>query len=774
MPESSSAGEVFAGLRVVELAGGVAGAYCAKLFADFGASVMRLEPAAGDPLRHRREVPDDPATEGLYFAYLNAGKGALAGSAADDEIAASDLLIVGEHWDGGRPATRPRRATVELGWFPKRDWRGSDLIAQALSGMVHPVGPAEGPPQQQGDAQSAIVGGVTAYIAAMTGLLAKGGHRHFEVSIVEAVLVLSEYQMAFAETLDRPVRRVGINRFEPSCPVSIHPCREGMLGITVFTPAQWEAFCELIELPELGRDPELATSALRIEHVERFEPLVAERLRQRTAAEWAAAGRERRIPLVVVPDALGILEHPAFRERRSLATVSVDGRRLAVPRTPFRLTLTPPRRELGAAPAAGVVALAVPAGEEADDAPLAGLSVADFSMGWAGPLATRILADLGAEVVKIEAGRYPDWWRSVEWTPEAIACHQYEESRHFAALNRGKKSVSLDLTTAEGLSLARRLAAKSDLVVENQAAGVMPRLGLGYDDIRTERADTIMLSMSAFGSGNPWSDTRAYGSTLEQGSGLPSFCGAPDWPPTLGHVGYGDAIGGVNGCAALLTALYHRRRTGEGQWINLSQIECMLPFTTPALLVRGATGREPERRRNRHVEMVPHGIYPGKGTDRWIAIAVDGAAPWRALAETIGREDWRSLDAAARRAREDEIDAAIARWTTTQDIFEAAALLQAQGVIAAPVLHPGEVAAEPHLVADSFFHDTERAYVGRQRQAGLAIREAGRRYSLRGVAPFLGADSRAILTGRLGLDEARVEALLADGVVSLQPTALRG
>jgi crotonobetainyl-CoA:carnitine CoA-transferase CaiB-like acyl-CoA transferase len=433
------------------------------------------------------------------------------------------------------------------------------------------------------------------------------------------------------------------------------------------------------------------------------------------------------------------------------------------------LEATPPRLDLDAIPTAGAPIDPLSPCEDSM-APLAGIRVLDFSMGWAGPLATRMLSDLGAEVIKIEAGRYPDWWRAVDWSPEAIERGQYEESRHFSVINRGKQSVSLDLTQPAGLALAKQLADKCDIIVENQAAGVMPRLGLGYEQLSEGRDDLIMLSMSAFGSGNDWSETRAYGSVLEQGSGLPSFCGEPDWPPTMGHLAYGDPIGGIYGGASLLTALYHRRRSGQGQWINNTQIEAMLPFTTAPVLIRQATGREPVRRGNRHSANSPHGMFPCLGDDNWLAISVSDDAGWQGLAKLIG---WTG-DGQTRRADETAIEAAISAWSRPQTREAAASALQALGVAAAPVWKLHEVDQDAHLKARAFFYDVERRHIGQQYQAGLPFRRNGMRYPMRGLAPFLGGDSEAALTSIVGIEQSEFQQLLDTGVVSLTPTQLRG
>lgn len=770
--ESRGHAAPLSGIEVVEMAGGVAGAWCGRLLADLGAAVTRVEPASGDPLRRRRELPEAPETEGLIHAWLNGGKTIAASPEHDGRSA--DLLILGEDFDGPPPAIALRHGTVRLSWFgtagPYANWRGADIAIQALSGAIYPAGPMEGPPRQLGDLQSALVGGATAVSAALTLLLADRKPMAFEVSILEAAMVLGELQAADVRFLNRPTPRLGINRFSPTCPLSIHRCKEGWLGLTLLTPAQWHGFCALIDRPDLAQDPDLATIHLRALRAGELEAEIDAALLARTSGEWARLGRDMRIPIVDVPDAAAILEHPVFRVRGSLAPVRAACGTLLAPASPIRACAPG-----DGVPGDGMSSRATP--ETAGEAPLDGIRIADFSMGWAGPLATRMLSDLGAEVIKIEAGRYPDWWRATQWTPEAIAGKQYETSRRFAALNRGKKSVSFDLTTPQGLALARKLAALSDAVIENHASGVIDRLGLGWQDLSRERDDLVMVSMSAFGAGNVWSDTRAYGSTLEQAAGMPRFRGEEGEPPVMGHIAYGDPVGGLYGAAALLAGLYHRRRTGHGQWMNLSQVECLLPFTANAVLARGATGKEPPRIGNRHTHMVPHGIYRAAGEDCWIAVAAETDSAFAALAELLGRREWLGEEygtVEARRRHEPEIDAALAEWVSSRDAASAARDLQDAGIVAAPVLSPEDAMTDPHLEARGFFHDTERPHIGHQRQCALAMLVDGRRMPLRGVAPLLGADTSAVMTGLLGESDESFYDAVSSGVVSLEPTSLRG
>ena len=829
------------GINVLEVAGGAAGAYCARLLVDAGASV--------ELCRSSREEADrgllrglDPA-EVLFADFLNAGKrpsslapdfkahaadvkahtADLKANAADLESLQAacrrvDIVIIGEDSSVTAEQLDPRVATVSLSWFGKRGeyshWRGSDLIVQALTGLPHMVGPVDGPPLYFGDRQSTLLAGVTAYIAVLAGLMAKPSGslpraRRFEVNILESCMVLSEMHMHFFERDGVAMSREGLNRFSPNGPVGIYPCKVGWVGITCTTPEQWKSMCVALQMHEQSADEKLLTRELRFARLDEVEAAMCCALAERSASEWAELGRRYKVPMVVVPDAEGMLAHPIFNVRKAFATFASGGTDYRVPRTPFSLTGTPIAERLDGHESSPLIKSdasrvresivresltgEVLAGEllaseaHSGDAPLApeddleppltGLSVVDFTMGWAGPLATRLLADLGADVLKIEAGRYPDWWRGVNWTPDFIAERQYENAKPFLGLNRGKSGASIDLTTEAGRAIALSLVAGADLVIENQAAGVMSKMGLGYQQLVKTNPELVMVSMSAFGIGNAWSDTRAYGSTLEQGSGLPGFVGSSGTPPTMLHLAYGDPVGGVFGCAAALTALWHRKQCGQGQFVNLSMVETMLPFTTPSLLRYQINKEAPPRLGNRHALFAPHGIFPAAGKDRWIAIFAENTADFDRLARAIGRPDWiGSADFSslpARQQRQDEIDAAISNWSRKQAPEQAAIALQSVGVPCAPVLHCEELAHNGHLQEAGFFIDLVRVFSGPQRQAGIAIIQDGRRLGARRPAPLLGEHSWPVLSSRTAMTLERFDALVRDGVISFAPTAVR-
>ena len=221
---------------------------------------------------------------------------------------------------------------------------------------------------------------------------------------------------------------------------------------------------------------------------------------------------------------------------------------------------------------------------------LEGICIIDLSMGWAGPLATRHLADLGADVIKVEGLERFDWWRSWEATEEWIADDGAEKATNFNTVNRNKRGITLELEHPEGRALLLRLVAGAHAVVENFSGSVLPKLNLGYEQFRAVKDDIILLSMPAFGSTGPWRRLRAYGSTVEQASGLPHLNGYAEDPPTMHHVAYGDAVGGLNGAAALLVALNHLACTGNGQFIDLSQAEALFPLSVHGIVHYAGTG----------------------------------------------------------------------------------------------------------------------------------------------------------------------------------------
>ena len=398
---------------------------------------------------------------------------------------------------------------------------------------------------------------------------------------------------------------------------------------------------------------------------------------------------------------------------------------------------------------------------------LAGVRVVDLSMGWAGPLAARNLADMGADVIKVEGCVRFDWWRGWEATQEWIDTGGAEKNPAFNMVNRNKRAITLDLASPEGAALLKRLVALADVVVENYSAGVLPKLGLDYAALAEANPALVMISMPAFGTDGPWSGYRAYGSTVEQASGLPHLSGTPEHPPTMVHVALGDPVGGLNGAAALLTALRARKHTGRGQYLDLSQSQSLFPLGIQGILAQSATGEAPPRLGNRSSRHAPHGVYPCAGDDEWITIVVSTEAQWRAFAAHTGITGFG--DAEDRLARVDEVDRAVAAYTENQVAELLAGELQTVGVPAAQVASSLELASDAHLAARGFWKLLERDVVGELPHPAAPYRVGDAPFDIDRPAPTLGQHNREVLTELLGLGDAEIDALERRGVIGNKP-----
>lgn len=401
------------------------------------------------------------------------------------------------------------------------------------------------------------------------------------------------------------------------------------------------------------------------------------------------------------------------------------------------------------------------------EAPLAGLRVIDFTWVGAGSLATKLLADFGAEVIKIETATRPDILRLTP--PFKDGRRGLNRSGYFSNRNTSKKSVALNLSMPAGVALARRLIALADVVANNFTPGTMEKWGLGYEECRRLRPDLIYLDMPMQGNSGPNSRYMGYGTTIAALSGLLFLTRYPDSPPQGTGTNYPDHVPSpYHAVVALLAALRHRRRTGEGQHIEVSQVESMIAVLGVPVLAALANGADPPARGNRHPAACPHGVYPAAGQDRWIAIACMTEGEWDALAALAGQGwagDPRFTSLLARLGHQDELDDLIASWTRRQEAFDLAERLQAVGVPAGPVQTPADLLGDPQLRHLGHWITLEHPVMGTSTYDGLAIRLASSPGRVRSPAPLLGQHTREVMTGLLGLSEAEVSALEEEGVL---------
>ena len=404
----------------------------------------------------------------------------------------------------------------------------------------------------------------------------------------------------------------------------------------------------------------------------------------------------------------------------------------------------------------------------ANQLPLAGIRIADFTWVWAGPFATLQLAHLGAEVIRIETQTRVCVTRRIP--PFADGQAGINRSGYYNQYNQGKASVSLNLKHPEALAIAKKLVAVSDVVAENFAAGVMEKMGLGYEVLRQLKPDIIMIAMSGYGAVGPESAYVSYGPAQVPMSGLSSLTGFPGFPPM--HVGfsYGDPNGGLHGAFAILAALMHRARTGEGQYIDLSQWDTSVAILGEGVMEQVMNGTQPPQMGNRDPYMAPHGLFRCQGEDRWVSIVVATDTEWQQLCKGMGQpglaSDPRFATLAARKEHEDELERIINAWTGTLSDQEVTARLQAEGVAAFPALTNKELAEDPHLHDRGFFVELPHAEVGVRRHAGVPWVFSDTLCQVRRSAPLLGQDTEEVMQRVLGFSPQEVAALKDRGVLT--------
>jgi len=399
--------------------------------------------------------------------------------------------------------------------------------------------------------------------------------------------------------------------------------------------------------------------------------------------------------------------------------------------------------------------------------PLTGIRVADFTWVWAGPHATLQLAHLGAEVIRVEALHRPCVTRLLPPWPDGVP--GLNRSGYFNQFNQGKRSIAVDLKTPDGLDIAHRLVARSDVAAENFAAGVMDRLGLGYETLRALNPRLVMIALSGYGATGPERQFVSYGPAQVPLSGMSSLTGYRGAPPMHVGISYGDPNGGVHGAFAVLAALWHRERTGEGQYVDLSQWETSMAVLPEGLMDAAMNGTAPERNGNRDPEMAPHGIFRSAGDDRWIAIAIRDDREWRTLAVLMGQPglaaDPRFATLAARHANEDALESLVATFTATRSAEDLTEMLQGAGLAAFPAMSNRDLHDDAHLAARGFFVELEHPEVGVRRHLGIPWRMTETPCAVERPAPCLGEATDYVLGEVLGFDAARRADLRARGIV---------
>lgn len=408
--------------------------------------------------------------------------------------------------------------------------------------------------------------------------------------------------------------------------------------------------------------------------------------------------------------------------------------------------------------------------------PLEGIRVVDLTQVWAGPRATKIMADMGAQVIKVEALTRLDSPREAAVSPKSgvtdagdMASRPYNLSPRFHQMHRNKLGITLDLTTKQGVVLLKKLVSVSDVVMDNFRKGVLKRLGLDYAALRAVRPDIIVMSMPGFGESGPWSNFAGYGVTVEGLVGLYGLTGYADGGPTKSGANVPDPLNAHHAVGATLAALWYRRRTGKGQFIDFSHFESLGSLLGDYFMEYSLTGRVPPRSGNHHLWKSPHACFRCRGEDSWIAISVGSDEEWGRLCLAMERpdlaDDPRFSDALSRWKNGAGLTPIIEGWTSRFEHFELMHKLQAAGITAAAVAELDRVFEDPQLRARRYFETVDQPVLGPYDLAGVVAKLSKTPGGVRHPAPCLGEHNTLVLGEMLGLSGQELDDLEQAGII---------
>lgn len=717
---------IYDGLRVLDATHGIAGAYCSKLLTDLGADVVAVD-----------ELPE--ARRDL-FTYLRTSQ--RVGGPRETTWTDADIVLGGlDVLDNESSGPLVRVAISAFGADGPDS--GVDLpepVLQARSGALSTHGHLGQTPLTVAGDLGEYVTGAFAALGAMTAWYRasrNGVAETVDVSMLESMhLTLSIVPTLMARF---PGGRQASFRF-----VMIpgnEPCADGnYVGITTVTIPQWLALLKAIGREDLCDDDELISFIGRFTRADEVHEFLHAFTMQHTAAEVVDVCAAARVPAAVVGNGALLPEFDQARARGMF--VIQPGESWRRPRAPFRFSavadrpLEPPRP-----PSTLTGGWSTPPADRprtgtksVGERPFAGLRVVDFTAFWSGPFSTAWLSSMGADVVKVESVQRPDGLRFNATIRPKDDPRFYEMSAVWHSTNLGKRGITLDLGHPDGLALAKRLIEGADLVTENFTPPVMEGFGLSYPEVRAINPSVVMLRLPAFGLDGPWRDRGGFAQTMEQITGMAWLTGYEDGPPIIPG-GVVDPMVGTHAAIALVAALDHRERTGEGQLVEIAMMEVAAAVTAEQVIEHSARGVVAGRRG-------AHGVYACSGTDVWVAV-----------------DEVRDPMPAEERAA----------WCATRAPDVAATELLATGVPAAAVVPGHAVLDDPQLRARSFFEELSHPDVDVQAYPGWPLRMSGGPPSFwRGPAPTLGQHTDEVLR-ELGLNDAELERLRAEHVIGTEP-----
>ena len=703
------------GIRVVELAGSVAGEYCGKLLADFGADVIKIEaPGCGSPTRAMAPIlGNDAGCEGSgLFAYLNTNKQSvvLDGVAAerlDEIIGAADAVIDdGNSWATTRAARHPDVVFCSI--TPFGQLADAEFGNAKSINVFHASGwgfhtpshadPADPPLQGPGRFLADYEAGLEAALCVASSLFRRLHTGQGDViDVSQHAVLVSRSDCIVGRFITGEVPAEGERGdFDQQGPASFFACADGFVYLYMTSRAHWLGVKALLGHPEWldDFDDDWLEFSVTQEKVAAFQQGFAAWVKD--LAKEAAAEQAQRlgVPLVPVNDATDLHESAQYRHRGFFQDVHhpVLGT-AAYPTVPYSFSASP-AEITSAAPALGEhttlvldrldtprVAAAVKSAQlkppkNPRGGPLQGVRVVELTKVWAGPYAGKLLALLGAEVIKVETASHPEEMRAYGGT-------DINHAPFFLSINPEILSVDLDIKSPEGMTRLRELIARSDIVINNLRPGAMERQGLGYEQLTEIKPDIISVSIKMWGNDGPLGHQTGYAPCFAALAGLASLVGYPGGPPLGASMRYGDSTVGAAAAYAAMVALLHRELSGEGQFVDVSAVEALSTMIGDCLLEQSLTGKRLEPSGNNHPDMCPHGCYPC-ADGSWIAVAVADDDQWRRLCDVLDAStlpaDPRYVTSGERRNHVGALDADLAALTRHHDAEQLAHRLRAAGV----------------------------------------------------------------------------------------------
>tara|TARA_Y100001934_G_scaffold255948_1_gene323493 strand:+ start:664 stop:3030 length:2367 start_codon:yes stop_codon:yes gene_type:complete len=786
-------------LNVVEVGSSVAGAWAARLLADQGADVMKLEPPGGDPLR--REVPlssdGDDAQSGLFIA-TNLGKRSatadLGSSAGRATLATlldwADVLVMSLRANEARAleldaarirVSHPSLVVLAVTPFghvgPYADFAATELTHAHAGGwasicpMTHED--PELPPLKMHGHHCSMMAGTAAAVAALGVAFDRrrsgvGDFIDFSVqAYVSSVLEFGTHAYTYSDWV--------VKRTHPRsvAPWKIFETQDGEIFLMIMEPDQWQRLVTFMDTPDWTELDFMAEMGSRGENRDIVHALTQEFIGKWKTMDLYHASQEHRICFAPVMRFADLDADAHLNKREFFRTIDQPGLGPIKIIAPAVLKAEGRAPYSGPAPAAGehsdevanLGAGTVPDAASPPRRPLEGLRVIDMTWVWAGTFGGMNLAHLGADVIRIESSVRPDLYRRGGGAPEGVE-PSLNTAGMFNQWNQGKRSVAVDLRHAEGIEIVKSLVAGADVLIQNFATGVLARLGLGYEVLREINPRIVLANISGYGQRGPYKDYMAYGPAVGPLSGLSSASGYPGGGPEETGLAMPDPTAGITAVYGVLAALHRREVTGVGEEIDVSLWEASAALNIDGWMTWALTGSEPTRIGNRSLSVAPHGAYPAMGIDQWVTIACATDEQWQALRSIVpGLEGPRFDTVEGRKANEDDLDAAIAAWTREYDRWYVTALLQAGGVAAFPSMTVQDVIEDSHNQARGFIEALPHPEVGARRHTGIPYLLTERPNGVQRPAPCLGQHSREVLGDVLGYSDEQIDALDAAGVL---------